>query len=313
MKVGMLFPGYGSQYVGMCKDLYDHYRLIQEYFEEASNCLDTNFVKLCFASSESDLARLDNAYLSIFLTSASIASLLKEEGINPNVVAGFGLGEYAAVFTGGGLSFPDALYLLRKTSSFYLEALEGMDLKVLKVSGLTSRKIKKLCRDTETYVVSQDINDEFVVQGVDGSVDDLWKVVEENNGGVEVLDVEYGLNSALMNNVVENFKVYLTKVDFKDLNLPLIRCVDSKTTVTGEGAKSGLVRLINSPIVWDKVIKQFSDCDVIINVGPGTVLADKLSKFYPEIKIFSVNKMSDIENIRKELVPLSEIGEDTSN
>ncbi len=82
MKIALLFPGYGSQFVGMAKELYNENRIVQEYFDEASNCLDTNFLKLCFASSEIEIGMMSHAYTSIFLVSSAIYALLKEAVYN---------------------------------------------------------------------------------------------------------------------------------------------------------------------------------------------------------------------------------------
>ena len=105
MNIALLFPGYGSQYVGMAKDLYDESRTIQEYFEEAGNCLPINFVKLCFASSDTELSRMEHAYSATFLVSCAIHALLKEEGIKADVVAGYNLGEYTALYAATALVF----------------------------------------------------------------------------------------------------------------------------------------------------------------------------------------------------------------
>ena len=119
MKIGMFFPDYGSQYVGMGKDLYDESRLMQEYFEEAYNCLSINFVKLCFASSDAELSALEHAYVSIFLTSVSLAALVKEEGIPYFCGGGHGIGELSAICIIDGISLPDGLYFLQKYALFY--------------------------------------------------------------------------------------------------------------------------------------------------------------------------------------------------
>ena len=103
-KIGMIFPGQGSQVLGMGKDIYDRERMVQEYFENASGCVDQNFVRLCFASSERELRDTVNAQTSIFLVSASFFALLKEKyDIVPDVVAGHSSGEYAAIFAAGGM------------------------------------------------------------------------------------------------------------------------------------------------------------------------------------------------------------------
>src|SRR3984957_20471227 len=110
MKIAFLFPGYGSQFVGMGKELYDESRIIQEYFEEASNCLNINFVKLCFASSDAELGKVTNAYGSLFLTRSAIAALLNEQRTVPDVVAWHALGELSAICSMHGISLPDGLY-----------------------------------------------------------------------------------------------------------------------------------------------------------------------------------------------------------
>src|SRR5437870_3091921 len=107
MKIAMIFPGYGAQFVGMGKELYDESRVIQEYFEEAYNCSNLNFIRLCFASSDSELSQISNAYTSIFLLSCSLSELLKENNIKPDLVAGYGIGYFAAIFASGAITFPD--------------------------------------------------------------------------------------------------------------------------------------------------------------------------------------------------------------
>ena len=97
MKLALLFPGYGSQFVGMGKELYDEYRIVQEYFEEASNCANINFVKLNFASSDAEISNLQNGNLSLFLTTVSTIYAIKNLGIEIDLVAGHGIGEFAAI------------------------------------------------------------------------------------------------------------------------------------------------------------------------------------------------------------------------
>src|SRR3990170_5846802 len=142
MKIALLFPGYGSQFVGMGKELYDEYRIVQEYFEEASNCLNTNFVKLCFASSDVELGKMGNAYTSLFLVGSATYAVLKEHGIEPDVVAGYNNGESAALFAAGCFSLPDGLYLLNKFCSFYQEIVDEMEVDVLHVTGIATAQLE---------------------------------------------------------------------------------------------------------------------------------------------------------------------------
>ena len=152
MKIGMLFPGYGSQSVGMGKEFYDESRIMQEYFEEAANCLPINFVKLCFASSDVELAHMNNAYLSLFLVSNGIYATMKEAGITPDFVAGYDTGVYAALFAANGLSLPDGLYLLSKYALFYQEMLEASPKKFseVRLTGCPTEEIEVLVREATT-------------------------------------------------------------------------------------------------------------------------------------------------------------------
>ena len=143
MKIGMIFPGYGSQFVGMCKELYDSSRLVQEYFEEAANCLNSNVVKLCFASSDAELSKMQNAYPAMFLVSSAIAALLRQEGIEPHIVAGYNTGEYAALFAAKAMTFPDGLYLLSKYAQSYQELLDELkEVDLVRVTGITADELE---------------------------------------------------------------------------------------------------------------------------------------------------------------------------
>ena len=138
MKIACLFPGYGSQFVGMAKELYDEYRIVQEYFEQANYCLpDLNFIKLCFASSDIDISQMQHAYTANFLVGSSLYGLLREQGFKPDVVLGCNQGEYAALYAAKSFSFPDGLYLLSKYASFYMQALESMKVSLTQSKGLS--------------------------------------------------------------------------------------------------------------------------------------------------------------------------------
>lgn len=305
MKIAMLFPGYGSQYVGMAKELYDESRTMQEYFEEASNCLPINFVKLCFASSDSDLARMENAYSATFLVSCAINAILKEEGINADIVAGYNLGEFAALYAGGAFTFPDGLYLLNKYASIYQEELVSMNVGVIRVQGISTQALQSMCQkageqgehasialyisDTD-HVVSGDVDAVAVVRG---------QVSADIDATIEDVPVDIGLHSALMQPVADRLKPYLEKVDFKELAMPLVCSADVCHVATGEQVRARVIEHIYTPVKWTKVMQSLTDYDVLIEIGPGTMLSTLAKAQYPDKIVVSINKRSDITDLKK--------------
>lgn len=312
MKIAMIFPGYGSQYVGMEKELYDEYRIVQEYFEEASNCLPINFVKLCFASSDAELALLNNAYPALFLVSCSLYALLKQEGINPALIAGFNQGEYAALFAAGSITFPDGLYLLNKYSTFYQESLHEITAEMIRIQGVPTLELREIClkatKKGETPSIAIYFADaDHAVSGTSDVITLVRDLVHKAfpDAIIDYLPIEAGLHSPLMQPVVNNYKIYLEKVDFKDPALPLVSGIDGRIVATGAEIKERVTGQIDSAILWTRLADVLAAHDLIIEVGPGTMLSEMMKITHPNAVVVSVNKRSDIEKI-KSMMPQEE-------
>lgn len=309
MKIGMLFPGYGSQFVGMGKELYDDSRVMQEYFEEASNCLDVNFVKLCFASSDAELAQFHNAYPAIFLMSTSIAALLKERGIVPHVVAGYNLGEYSALSCAGSINLPDGLYLLNKYARAYQETLGSIDVVAVHVTGLASGDVERICSQVSTElqpvrVALYNSETDHIVTGhrfAIASFGDAVRQIKDESGdsSIKVAEISLGvgLHSSLMDGVINNFKMYLAKADFKDTALLAISAIHANELGSGQQVRDAIIEQIHSSVRWHDVMKKLADCDCFIEVGPGSELSAFARQMYPHKTIMTVNKPSDVEEI----------------
>jgi [acyl-carrier-protein] S-malonyltransferase len=306
MKLGMLFPGYGSQSIGMAKELYDESRLVQEYFEEASNCLNVNFVKLCFASSDVELSQIPDAYTANFLVSSALAALLKSEGIEPSMVAGYNLGEYAAVGSVGGFTLPDGLYLLNKFAGIYQAALPTLSVGMLQITGVSTTVVEKLCKkvstkDEKVTIALYVLPNECLVGGHSQAIDRLRDALHEQQPQalVENALLEHGLHSSLMDDVVKDFTMYLEKVDFKDLSVPFVSGVDGLSFEQGDRVKQHVLEHINSPVLWPEVLKTMSTCDILVEIGQRKQLVRTVNALYPEKKVYTINTRADIATLKQ--------------
>ncbi|MBD3231787.1 ACP S-malonyltransferase [Candidatus Dependentiae bacterium] len=318
MKIGMIFPGQGAQYLGMGKEFYDKERLVQELFEEASQCLDQNFVRLCFASSEKELCQTINAQTSIFLVSAAIYVLLnKKYEIVPDIVAGHSLGEYSAIFAAKGLSFPDTLYLLKKRSLFMEEATKNTKGGMLAVFGMAEEELKYICdRYDNSYnsshvaeIVNYNSPQQLVISGTTSELEKIQQDLKKDKIKSIMLNVSGAFHSRLMKDSEKDFAQYMLKVDFNNLDIPLINNLDAKIIQKQQEVKDSLIKQLSSPILWWQSMQHLKDCDLIIEVGPGDKLSKILKKEWPDKNIVSINTLNNLADVLSSLDKKLELSE----
>ena len=308
--LGIVFPGYGEQFVGMAKALYDEHRLVQEYFEQAAQCTDINFVKLMFASSSDEISSPRYAFLSIFLYEYALYALLQQKGlIKPDFIAGHGIGEYAAAGASGSLSFVDALYILNKYSQFYSEFLKGESYSVLRLDrGFSRADLQKICdqfsdEHDRAYISAHNTEQGFYVSGSEVALDRIVEYCREQKiRKVKDIGAGHNLHSEAVDQLVQELNIYFYKISFKDLQVPVITCVDGVYVTTAESLQASIMRRINNPILWYDVMEGLAGCDVIISVGPGGQLVEWIKTRYPEKECYVVESFEDVEKIAEYLV-----------
>lgn len=302
MKIAYLFPGYGSQYVGMAKELYDEYRVMQEYFEEAGQCLDTNFVKLCFASSDIELSRSYNAYTSLFVIASGLNALLADKGIRPTAVCGFGQAEVNALYAAQSFSFPDGLYLLSKYASFYEQLLADHSYSAINIKNIQAQKIEMWCKKAtklEQGVVAPALyysDTDVVISGPTIAVDVVRKVGYEEGATVEDVSIEIGLHNENMSPVMNQLRLYREKVDFKDVECDFIKGVDGEKIKDGSIIRDYIVDSLGMSIRWDAVLDTLHLYDLVIQMGPGTLIHEVQRK-YETKQILALTKKTDLEEL----------------
>jgi len=306
MRIGMIFPGQGSQFLGMGKNLYDQERIVQEHFELASSCLDTNFVRLCFASSERELMEVANTQTAIFLVSAAIAALLKEKyGIVPDLVAGHSLGEYTAIHVAGGITFQDAIYLLNKRSQFMDAAVKSQNGGMLAVLKFPADKLQVICHqydrpdgiDNVAEVANYNSPSQVVVSGTLPELKAVKEDVEALGGKAIVVNVAGAFHSRMLLAAEKQYSSYLLKVDFKPLEIPLANNIAGKLVWSPKSIQDSLVQQTSSHIYWWKAMEYFYKMDIIVEVGPGTKFGKMITREWPEKPVLSINEQEDINQL----------------
>jgi [acyl-carrier-protein] S-malonyltransferase len=304
MKLAMIFSGYGSQYVGMGKEIHDRSRSMQEMFEVASQCVDLNLTRMCFASSDAELSAPVNAYLSIFLVQAAYINLLQSAGIKPDIVAGYGIGEYAALHAANGLNFADGLYALKKYALFCDQVIQSADGMVIVVKGLTTEDLQKEIDDYKSFettiIAAYNSPLEHVVSGCSAEIFKLSQKLERHKG-VEVITINsaFGFHSKLMDPVIDQFSLYLTKVDFKDLSVPLIGGYNGQMVADACNVRKALVSGAFMPLQWHSAMKTLGEYEILLLIGKATYMEDLLRAMYPDKKLIVCNGLADLAQVQE--------------
>lgn len=271
--LGFVFPGYGSQCVGMGKDFYDHYRIVQERFEEASNCMGLNFVKLCFASSEKELSKPLYAYLSLFVVHAALCEVLYEHEIFPHVITGWGIGYASALYAARVINFPDGLYVLKKYVTFFEESTHGSSTVCACVIGVSLERLyeflgrPELCGNVSVALIRSEY--EHIILGETSCVEVLTNMIKREESFAKIVPepLAYGLHSFLRRNVFQRLSAYLAKIDCKPLRFDLITQEGIKVSAGQQLEKSSLIRFVHTPIDVPRVVRGLCDYDRLVQIG----------------------------------------------
>jgi len=304
--IGVIFSGYGEQFVTMGKDLYDDSRHVQDLFEQASMCLNINFVQLCFASSDINILNLDKGYPAILLMQTSIYSELAKAGLRPDFLAGYGIGEYAASVASGSLSFSDALYILHKYAQLFKNfIIENPNFSVLSLprgftqETLTDLFAKLAIKDKQIFISAHNTENGFYVAG---DVQIIAKIQEHCKANeirkVKELNLGYELHSELVDSVVDKLAPYFFKIDFKSLKTPVITNADGGYVTSSDALESAINRRVNLPLLWEEVMSGFVGCDVLLCVGPGKQVFEWAQDKYPDKEIYSIQGLADLQALQ---------------
>ena len=304
----VIFPGQGSQIVGMGKEFYDKFELVKSLFKEADETLNYSISKLILEGPKEELDLTANTQPAIFLISYSIFNVIKKEfNIDLNEAkyfAGHSLGEYSALSCAGYLNYAETLKILRIRGDAMQNSVPKGEGGMVAVLGSTVEAIEKILKDNENKFIAQIANDnsegQIVLSGKTQDLEKLIEVLKENSIKNIKLPVSAPFHCSLMNKATEIMTEELNKISFSDGSNKLISNVTAKEISSSEDLKSLLIKQIENRVRWRESVLNMinSNVDHFIEIGPGKVLSGLIKRINREVKINTINSLEDIENLK---------------
>lgn len=305
-KVAFVFPGQGSQTVGMCKAFYDEYAVAKRVFEEADEALGFSITKMCFEGPESDLRLTYNTQPAILTASTACAAVLKEKGIACDVAAGHSLGEYSALVNTGALAFADAVRIVRKRGQFMQEAVPVGEGSMAAVLGLESDKIVEICQAVEAeggeavQAVNFNCPGQVVIAGAVNAVNKAVEALKAAGAKRAVLlPVSAPFHSSLMQPASERLAEVLAPIEIKDITVPVVANVTAKEVTSGAEIKELLVKQAAMPVLWETSVRNMvaDGVDIFVEVGPGKVLTGFTKKIAKGLPALNIEDPASLEKV----------------
>jgi [acyl-carrier-protein] S-malonyltransferase len=303
MKIAFIFPGQGSQYVGMAKEFAEQFAESKEVFDAASESVGFDLLQLCLQGPVDKLNMTENTQPAILAASMAILRPLERRGLKASLAAGHSLGEYSAITAAGGLSLTDAVTLVQKRGRYMQEAVpEGAGL-MAAVLGLERKDVEKTCLDASKngIVGAANFNSpgQIVIAGAKKAVEAAIELAKAAGAKrVVPLAVSVPSHCALMLKAGERLALELRKVNINDLQMPIVNNADAKVLHTAEEIGPSLIRQISSPLYWEDSVKRMAEdgCDTFIEIGPGKVLSGLVKRIVRDAKVLNVEDVKSMND-----------------
>ena len=285
MKHAYVFPGQGSQAVGMGKDIYDNVPVAKELFEKANEILGFRITDIMFNGTPEELKQTKVTQPAVFLHSVILAKAL---GVNPDAVAGHSLGEFSALVVAGALSFEDGLKLVSKRAMAMQQCCEEQPGSMAAVLGLDDKTIEEVCASVEGVVVAANYNcpGQLVISGADAAVDEACEKLKAA-GARRALRLPVGgaFHSPLMEPARKELEAAIAEAEFKTPSCPVYQNVDAQPYTNAETIKKNLIAQLTAPVRWTQIVEKMIADGVteFTELGPGNVLQGLVSKVSREV------------------------------
>lgn len=303
--VAFLFPGQGSQSVGMGKELAAMYPIAQQTFDEADEALGYKLSQLCFEGPEDQLRLTEITQPAILTTSVAAWRVLESVGFNPSYVAGHSLGEYSAHVAAGTLTFADAVRTVRNRGKYMQEAVPVGQGAMAAILALAADQVGAACKEAAQGEVCQAANlnspDQIVISGSKGAVERAAELCKSKGAKKAVmLPVSAPFHSALMQPAQDRLAADLNALPFSDPEVPVMCNVDAKLVTDGTPSRDTLIRQVTGAVLWDRSIRELIALGVtnFVEVGPGKVLTMLMRQIDRNVTALNCENEASLQKVK---------------
>lgn len=305
-KIAFVFPGQGSQSVGMGKELVLNFKVAAQVFEEASDAIGIDLKKLSFEGPEDELNLTANTQPAILTASIAALEVLKAEtGFKADLLAGHSLGEYTALVHGGAIDFADAVKIVRRRGEFMQAAVPGGEGAMAAILGMEKKEVADVCSDAESLGLVSPANfnspGQIVISGEKKAVERAVELAKERGAKRAImLPVSVPSHCALMLPAADLLREELEKYKIIDLKVPVVSNVEASIYSSAAEVSDLLVRQLSSPVRWDESLICLKDAgaDTIVEIGPGRVLSGLVKRIDKTFNIKNIEDLSSLEKLK---------------
>jgi [acyl-carrier-protein] S-malonyltransferase len=300
--IGLVFPGQGSQSVGMGRALCDAYPSLKQVYDEASSVLGYDVAALCFEGPPERLNLTEFTQPALLVSSIAALKIMEPAAVTPAVVAGHSLGEYTALVAAGGVSFRDAVGLVQKRGRYMSEAVPSGTGLVAALLGLTAEVVREVCRTASAAGVVAPANfnspGQIVIAGEKAAVERAIELAKAKGCKKAIpLPVSVPVHTPLMQLAADRLAEDLRAVQWADLKIPLVNNAEARAIDRASEIRPSLIRQLASSVLWDDTVRTMKQLGVatFIEVGPGTVLTGLIKRIMPDATLLNVNDPKSLE------------------
>jgi len=303
----VMFPGQGSQIVGMASELYANYGYVRDYFRNADDILKRKISKIILDGPKSELDKTENTQPAIFLTSYSIFKVIEKETSlkihEAKYFAGHSLGEYSALCCAKSINFDQTISLLKERGEAMQNALPDGQGGMFAILGANiehiNRMLKENSKNFQCYIANDNSDGQIVVSGINKYLEKFGGLLKSNNIKYVKLQVSAPFHCPLMYKATEKMRKKIADTEFKEPIVKIVSNVTAKPVTNSDEIKTLLVQQIEKPVRWRESIINIINSGVnqFIEIGPGKVLSGLIKRIDRNVKINQINSIDDVKNL----------------